>query len=343
MIIGYPGTGKTYAALAAMIALMLDRPVWGCPDFRPAHPCRVLLADFDAGERATRKRIRRLLAGMRVTREEIDTARAAVAERRGEPCAELFEVETDPALRYAGHQVTAKDTAAFERAWCDVARSFDVVFIDSLRKVAPALDENDSRSGEVVEALRRVSERTGTAIVLIHHAGRMRLDGKKPVTEAGRGTSAFDGAAGAQIVIALEDGRRRCVMSREAQEADRAPPSPWYLELVRVDDSERGLGHRIEYRTPEQVKPPEAAEQEDRRTRDAQARDRARILEALRQHAGTEGVRGADALCTLAGMKPARGRGLIAAMMDKEIANRGTSARPRLFLGPNAVPSTPNE
>jgi hypothetical protein len=208
--------------------------------------------DFDAGDRATKKRMRRLLAGHAVTSKDITNACTKIEERRGgEPCAEAFEVERDPRLQYAGDKVNVKDTTAFERAWTQAVRGFDVVILDSLRKVAPSLDENDSRSGELMAALGRVSDTTGVTIIVIHHAGRRGSDKgpKKPLQETGRGTSAYDGHAGAQVIMTREDERRRCEIGREAQEADRPAPEPWYLELVRVtDDDGHPVGHRIEHR-----------------------------------------------------------------------------------------------
>ena len=336
MIIGYAGTGKTYAVLDAGCSLMIGRPIWG--HFEVAHPCRVLLVDFDAGERATKKRMQRLLAGHDVQQAALADAAREVAARRGEDVRELFEVERDPRLQYAGEKVNAKDTAAFERAWTAAVRGFDVVILDSLRKVAPSLDENDSRSGEVMAALGRVSDATGATILVVHHAGRSGPAGgpKKRLQEQGRGTSAVDGHAGAQLVLTRDDDLRRCEIGREAQEADRKPPEPWYLDLVRVVDKHgRPVGHRIEHRSAEQAKPPEAVERVNARDRARDSDVRRAILEAVTRHAGTEGVHGKDAACKLAEVSPRDGRPIVDVLLTQGLlVDRGKANRPRLFSAP---------
>ncbi len=283
VIIGYPGAGKTLAVLSAAVSLMLGRPIFGSADFRPAHACRVLHVDFDQGKAPTQKRIRRLLAGMSVTEADIATARAEVENRRGEPCADLLEVETDPRLRLMADKVNAKAVATFEAAWCRAVEGFDVVIVDSLRKLAPLLEENDSRFGEVPEALRRVSERMGVTIILVHHAGRRGTDRGKPLTEAGRGSSAIDGAAGSQLVIEPDgNALRRVTLTRESAEADRPPPEPFCLELVwlRQDDG-RPVGYRLEHRPAEQANPPES-----QRARSSASDPERKILDALRRNPG---------------------------------------------------------
>jgi hypothetical protein len=135
--------------------------------------------------------------------------------------------------------------------------------IDSLKASTPGLDENDSAIRESLDVCLRVSEKTGVAFVVIHHAGKGGKD--KDARERGRGSSAIFDACG--LVLQLDGGVQpdgatlvKVEMSKAPADASGAALRPFFL---RVDDvvSETGQerwGLSCSYQTSEQVDPPQS-------------------------------------------------------------------------------------
>jgi hypothetical protein len=65
------------------------------------------------------------------------------------------------------------------------------VLVDSLRAAFPHADENSSEIRAHLDVLSRVSERTGAAIAVIHHARKPNQQGAGTATHAIRGSSAL--------------------------------------------------------------------------------------------------------------------------------------------------------
>lgn len=265
MFIGYGGGGKTYAAVSAMIAIVYDRPVWGCPDFRPSRceqPRRALWADFELGVKPSKKVLRKLLRGMKIGTPEIQ---AAKAQRGGQ---EPIEVTHDDALllKPANPEEMDAELRRIISVWTRRLQGFDFALIDSLRKLAPWVDERDPAMGNVVDALRKISEATGCVILLLHHsvkgsgnANNSAKPGRFPraIEEMGSGSGAIDAAAGPQFFFQKDGGisdPRLVTQGRVSVEADRHACEPFYLAWK---DTPEGHGVEIVYQTRQQVKPPE--------------------------------------------------------------------------------------
>lgn len=80
--------------------------------------------------------------------------------------------------------------------------------IDSLRTAFPSLEENSSDSAQALVMLRRVSERTGCAVLLLHHLSKSAGDGEgteRRLIDRVRGSTAIVGAAGA--ILGLSSGK----------------------------------------------------------------------------------------------------------------------------------------
>lgn len=260
MLIGPPGAGKTFVVQAAALDLIGGRPLWGCPDFQ-THGCsRVLHVDLDQGANKTLRRFKRLLRGLGVDAAIEGEARAQLGKRyQMDPRdIETFDVDEGEGLRLLS--LDPAELARWRSALVDAVKGYDVAFVDSLRRLAPFLDENDSRFSIVPDMMREVSEAAQCVIVLLHHASNKAPAHRGPKPAAGtRGSSAIDGAAGTQLLIE-EDGDARRVTQSRAGEAAKLPA--FYLAFQ--DDDQRGPGGirglRIIYQTPEQAHAPETAE-----------------------------------------------------------------------------------
>lgn len=257
MIIGPPGAAKTYAVQQAVIDLVLGRALWGCPDFKPPKACRCLHVDLDQGRQKTLRRYQRLLRGAGVTAlDEAEARRQLAAIGQVNPW-DLGAFEVDEGEGLALMSLAPEELARWRAAWADAARGYDVVFIDSLRRLAPFLDENDSRFSLVPDVLRAVSEACEVVFILLHHASNRGGREKGPKAPAqGRGTSAIDGAAGTQLTIEKEKDARRVTQGRGGEDAELEA-----FYLVFENDQEAGPGGmrgvRLKYRTAEQVKAPD--------------------------------------------------------------------------------------
>lgn len=257
MLVGTPGAGKSFAVQAAALDLVIGRPLWGCPDFRVPGPQRVLHVDLDQGATKTLRRYKRLLRGRGVTAIDEPTARRELAALAEMDPRDLGSFDVDEGEGLVLGSLAPEELARWRAAWIAACRGSDVAFVDSLRRLAPFLDENDSRFSVVPDTMRTVSEAAQCVVVLLHHASnKARSERGQPKPTAGtRGSSAIDGAAGTQLVIE-EDGDFRRVTQTRAGEAAKLPA----FHLAFDDDEVVGpagiRGIRVVYRTPEQASEP---------------------------------------------------------------------------------------
>ncbi len=258
MIVGAPGAGKTMIMQAAILDMIVGRPLWGCPDFRVPRCCRVLFVDLDQGANKTLRRFKRLLCGMGVTADDPEEARrqlAAVCRLEAEDLG-TFDVDEGEGLRLGS--LEAEELARWRAAWIAAVAGYDVAPVDSLRRLAPFLDENDSRFSVVPDVLRMVSEATGCVILLLHHASNKgrpdRKPGGAPSVAGTRGSSAIDGAAGTQLVIEEDDTGRRVTQTRAGEAVKLTPFYLAFEDGPATSDAPRGL--RVVYKTDEQINIP---------------------------------------------------------------------------------------
>jgi len=268
---GYGASGKTMAVQSLLLSIAAAQPIWGW--FRPTIQGRVGHLDLEQGRHATFKRYQRLARGLGITIDDIgDRLRVAV-----HPSVYL----TDP---------SAPDVYARE---CE---GMAICVLDSLRGATPGIDENDSKIRAYLDLLARVSEKTGTAFMLIHHAGKPAVskgDEEADLRMVLRGSSAiFDACGSVFAMIAERDGGakpKRMIHTKPAAEAECGPIEPFYLAIedVPIGTNPRA-GVRLVYRTVEQVKPPSSG------TKTTKIRELAeRALEYIRRvNASGRGVPG---------------------------------------------------
>ena len=167
--VGYGASAKTLSAQALALACAAGRPVWNYFD---APQMRVLHFDYEQGWHATAWRYQRLAAGHRIDPREV---------------AEHLRVTVFPGVYL--DQPDAVD------AYAKLCEGSELAILDSLKAMTPTRDENDNSIRTCVDVLTRVSERTGCAFILLHHAGKTD-PGSRDARQHGRGASAIFDACG---------------------------------------------------------------------------------------------------------------------------------------------------
>lgn len=275
LIAGYGFSGKSLAGQDLALAVASGTSALGW--FRVRHG-RAVFLDFDGqGRETTTERFQRL------------------ARARG------VDLSTLPAeaLRLVAAPRHYLDTPDGLAAMCDLASGADLLVVDSLRACAPRTDENSSEIRIVLDNLGRISEDTGAAFVVVHHARKPSGERGNGAPQGGakvaiRGSAAIFDACASVFVFSAEKGEPVRVSHEKARRTGR-PGEDFYLaaeDVAEGDDPRWGLALR--YRTVEQVNPPKASDEDA-----AEARARAmipRVLAAVARDAGATGNRLADDL-----------------------------------------------
>lgn len=263
MLIGPPGAGKTFVIQQAELDMSMGRPLWGCEDFVVPGPLKVLHVDLDQGAAKTKRRAQRLLvgAGVKLT-TETDVAEQ-LARIGGVDVRSLGRIDIDTGEGLELGLLQLDELARWRSVLVAAFRGYDLVVIDSLRRLAPLLDENDSRFSEVMKALLVVSEEANAVILVLHHATNKAPGGparpgasapKAPPTS--RGSSGIDAGAGTQLAIQKDKGLRKVTQIRAGDTAEAAP----FFLAFENDEGPGPLGVRgvrLVWRSNEEAKAPE--------------------------------------------------------------------------------------
>lgn len=229
-LVGYAGSGKT--VLLGDLALAVSAPdgvgyhAWGgLPIDRRG---RVAIFDLEVGEYLSRQRLERLAHGNRALLQQWH---------------ERLFVTCFPSLSLLDEGVEAQLAEQLE--------GFTLAIFDSLTMLLAGSDENSASVSKILGALARVSEKTGCAILVIHHEGKPPVDGQKEARFRGRGSSAIQGMWSSQWAVSSQDG----VLSVEHGKSQWGKLQPtWTCQIVDVGepDSETGTspGLRIEHAAP---------------------------------------------------------------------------------------------
>jgi hypothetical protein len=256
MLAGYGASAKTLAAQQLALACASGKPVFGF--FAPLQ-CRVVHFDLEQGSHATRKRYQRLAIG-----HGIDS------------------LELEGRLELAPFPSVLLDSPNAADVYSRTFEGVQVGIIDSMRAATPSIDENDSQIRRCLDVLTLVSERTGTAFVVIHHAGKPK-DGHADARTVLRGSSAIFDACGSVLLISAprEDGEPRTVRQlKQPADGTGAPLEPFGLVVEDVAlGGDLTAGVRVLHRT---MTPPDSRAAID----EALARDLERVLEVVRATPG---------------------------------------------------------
>lgn len=269
-LFGQGYVGKTIIAQTLGMAVSLGAPVWGVYAVRRG---RVLHLDHEQGLRVTATRYQRLARAAGVWADDF----------RG-----WLDVAIHPRLNLT--------TPSAEEHY---ARLFDgraLAILDSLKGATPGVDENTSAIRDYMQCLARASERTGCAVLLLHHAGKTVVGGERPRKESGRGSSAiFDECQTVYVMTAAKGEPVRVSHEKDRELGSLLDDFGLRVEDVAIDGDPRA-GLRVVHLEPEQIN---AAPQGP--TGAAQARACERILAFLTKHGTFGGSKGA--LAQAIGMK----------------------------------------
>ncbi len=177
---GYGSSGKTWMACDLLVAVGLGEQWMGrlsCPKGR------AMLIDYEGGDTETRRRLQ------------------ALARARGVESVEGIGIACFP----TGYLVDPR----FEAELIPLAKSCDVIVIDSLRAASPGADENDSSIRAGLDMLRRVGEQCDCAFVVLVHSKKRGDGGAGDEREQLRGSSGIFDAADAVLVSTWDRGNDR--------------------------------------------------------------------------------------------------------------------------------------
>ncbi len=174
---GAPAALKTFLLADAGLCVAGGIPFLG----REVIQCPAMLVDFDNGARRTHERIEALLRGHALP-ETIP----------------FFYVSMPSPWLNAGNQ---RDVENLIQRTKD--RSIKFIIIDNLGLISGGADENSAEMIQVMGNLRVLAERTGAALVVIHHERKSNGTGGRP-GEAVRGHSSIEAALDLAVQVERE-------------------------------------------------------------------------------------------------------------------------------------------
>lgn len=301
---GYGYSGKTAAAQSAAIAIAGGvGKVWDCFS---AGPGRVMHIDYEQGSRLTRERYQRLAVPHMLGPAELESRLSLV---------------TMPTM-YLDNQ---KAEAELER----LVEGQTLVIIDSLRAAAPTLDENSSEVRTVLDMLSRVSEHTGAAFVVIHHARKPQQNAGGGAKMAIRGSGALFDACSSVLVFEGEKGQPTRVSHEKARTSGR-PADDFELTITDfADGSNERAGLLVTASSAEDREArKDDAERERLATKTAKLKDELRDLFAQEPDQP-----GADTIASLIHRKPSDVRPVLNLLVEAgevERTGKGRAVRHRL-------------
>ena len=190
-IFGPSGSGKSFLALHLAACISDGHPWFGIKTL-PSAVVYIMLE----GESGLRNRI------------------AALEKARGLPLASSFSVILD-----AFSLITAEDVAELAA----VVPAGAVVFIDTLNRAAPTVDENSSKEmGQILQGAKELQARTGSLVVMIHHTG-------KDPTRGLRGHSSLHAALDAAIEVERSANESRSWTVAKAKDGEDGKRTPFKL------------------------------------------------------------------------------------------------------------------
>jgi hypothetical protein len=281
---GFGGSLKSLSGQSMLVSLAAGQPIW---NHFACDPVSVAQIDFEQGRYDTLQRLQRLAIGHGIDPREI-AARLGV-------CALPPLYLTDPAA---------------EEALRVLADKVRLILIDSLRAGLVGVDENDSNVRVYLDMMTRVSESTGCAFVVLHHARKPSKDGSGDARMHGRGSGAIFDACGCVLdIVAGRTGNdaKRVTMTKPPAGARGASLEPFDLVVEDVPhDGDPHGGVRVVWRAATAAADP---------TDSADAKyeaDAARLLQMVKKHVGASQA----VIVERAGLMKARGVAVLAALVE---------------------------
>ncbi|ABC81657.1 hypothetical protein Adeh_1886 [Anaeromyxobacter dehalogenans 2CP-C] len=215
---GYGFSGKTVSAQDLALSVAVGAPAWGR---FPVRQGRVLHVDYEQGSHLTRLRYQRLARARGIDPRALD-------ERLVLAPLPSWYLDSDSG------DVLAR-----------LCEGFDLVIVDSFRAACPHTDENASDSRIPLDRLGRMSEKTGVAPVVVHHARKPARDAQGGARMSVRGSGALYDACGSVLVFAAEKGEPTTVAHEKARISGR-PHADFQLWIEDVEiDGDPAAGLRV--------------------------------------------------------------------------------------------------
>lgn len=259
MMAAYGDSGKTFAAQELLLSVAAGTGrAWGGAAIGLSGP--VVHVDYEQGRDITRWRYQRLAHGMGLDLAALGSALGLVS--------------------VCGYPLT--DTARAEEHLVKLLSGKAAAIIDNLCAACPGVDENSAAIAAPLYMLGRVTDRTGCAIIMIHHEGKEPADqrqGRRKKAQRVRGHSSIHGALGGLVSFEKEEGGVFAIQQTKETMGEARPPRRFMLvDVGPVDaNTRKTVGIRLEWVPDEQ-----AAElaNEDRQDDGA----RAAVLNGLSAH-----------------------------------------------------------
>lgn len=210
VIAGPGGLGKTLLAQALALGVGTPEGLWLD---EPMPFGRVIHIDHEQGERGTLRRYQRM----------------GISNAKG------LEVCCPPT---DGWRLGSANGLAWLR---ELAEQTRLVIIDSLRASLPGVDENDSDIRKFLDPLGLISEDTGAAIVVIHHA-RKGSD-EDDSTDALRGSTGITDAASAVVRLARRKTGDVDMWLAKVRDPGNATHGLFVKHTIVFNNDERGQLH----------------------------------------------------------------------------------------------------
>jgi len=208
LLAGYGASGKTLIAQSLALSVAAGIPAWGKFHIERG---RVVHTDMEQGFRATARRYQRLGIGLDILPQELE---------------ENLIVACLPRLYLTNRKALDE--------YARVADGAKLVIIDSLRVAVSGCDENDSKIRDHIDELTRISEQTGAAFMLLHHAGKPK-DGHTDQRTIARGSSAIFDACGAVYVLTGPKGGPKSLSQQKCPaDVEGAAIDDFLLEIEDV-------------------------------------------------------------------------------------------------------------
>lgn len=195
LVAGYGYSGKTVACQSKALSIAAGLPIWGT--FKGTTG-RVVHIDYEQGNRLTRERYQRLARAMMVGPSDLGDR-----------------------LRLASLPPLYLDGTAAEEVLCKELDGCTLAIFDSLKAAAPSLEENNSDVRKTLDMLGRVSEKTGCASIVIHHARKPKQDAVGGAKMAIRGSGAIFDACSSVLVFEATKGNPTIVSHEKARTSGR--------------------------------------------------------------------------------------------------------------------------
>jgi hypothetical protein len=212
----------------------------------------------------------------------------------------VFEVDEDW-MRLLPFPVQAADQVGWATLVAACRRlEAGLIILDTQARVTVGLEENSAKDmGVFIEGVRQIREATSGCVLTVHHSGRNGTDA--------RGSSAIDGAQGTELRVervgARADLNARLIMDKQKDMAEESGGIPFTMKVVdmgRDPETDRPMTSLVIGAADPFTAPPTLEDLEPWRGQEPgawtkevvpyNAKLRRRILQALADHAGMDGL-----------------------------------------------------